>query len=145
MKDTILAISGRPGLFRLVSQGRNMLIVETIDAEKKRTTAGARDKVTSLNDVAMYTDGEDMPLMDIFETIKNNEGGKPTSLNHKTATPAQLAAFMEGALPNYDRDRVYNTDIKKLIQWYNILITNGYTDFADPQEEETAADAPAAE
>ncbi len=129
MKDTIVAISGRPGLFRLVSQARNMLIVETIDADKKRTTAGPRDKVTSLNDVTMYTTDEDQPLMDIFENIKEQLNAQPTAYTHKTATAQQLEEFMNIALPNYDRDRVYQTDIKKLLQWYNILITNGYTDF----------------
>ncbi len=139
MKDTILAISGRPGLYRLVSQARNMLIVETIDADKKRTTVGARDKVTSLNDVTMYTTDEDQPLMNIFETIKEKLNAQPTAYTHKTATPQQLEEFMEVALPNYDRDRVYKTDIKKLLQWYNILITNGYTDFKEEEEETVEA------
>ena len=137
MKDIILAISGRPGLYRLVSQGHNMLIVETIDAEKKRIPAGIRDRVTSLNDVSMYTDEEDKPLMEIFESIKEKEGGKAVALNYKKASPAELAEFMAAVLPNYDRDRVYNTDIKKLIQWYNILVNNGYTSFVDSEEKET--------
>ena len=137
MKDIILAISGRPGLYRLVSQGHNMLIVETIDAAKKRIPAGIRDRVTSLNDVSMYTDEEDKPLMEIFESIKEKENGKAVALNYKKASPAELAEFMAAVLPNYDRDRVYNTDIKKLIQWYNILVNNGYTSFVDPEEKET--------
>ncbi len=143
MKDTILAITGKPGLYRLVAQGRGNLIVEAIDATKKRTTAGARDRVTSLNDISMYTMEDDKPLMDIFESIKEKEGGKPTSISHKTASPAELAEFMNAVLPSYDRDRVYNTDIKKLIQWYNILIENGYTEFADAEEAEGAAEASA--
>ncbi|MDO4930618.1 MAG: DUF5606 domain-containing protein [Bacteroidales bacterium] len=143
MKDTILAISGKPGLFRLVSQGRNMLIVETIDADKKRVPAGVRDRVTSLNDVSMYTDEEDKPLMEIFDAIKQKENGKPVDINCKKASAAELTEFMAAVLPNYDRDRVYNTDIKKLIQWYNILINNGYSDFVEPQAE--AEEAPAAE
>lgn len=145
MKDTILAISGKPGLYRLVSQGRNMLIVETIDADKKRLPAGVRDRVTSLNDVSMYTDSEDKPLMEIFDAIKQKENGQPVALNYKKATPAELAEFMAAVLPDYDRDRVYTTDIKKLIQWYNTLVNNGYTEFVEPQEEESAetAEAPA--
>ncbi len=143
MKDTILAISGKPGLYRLVSQGRNMLIVETIDAEKKRVPASIRDRVTSLNDVSMYTDEEDKPLMEIFESIRVKENGQPVAIDHKKASAAELADFMAAVLPNYDRDRVYTTDIKKLIQWYNILATNGITDFVEP-EEETAAETPAA-
>lgn len=112
MKDIILAISGKPGLYRLVSQGHNMLIVETIDANKKRIPAGVRDRVTSLNDVSMYTDEDDKPLMEIFENIKNKENGQAVALDYKKASAAELADFMAAVLPNYDRDRVYNTDIK---------------------------------
>lgn len=137
MKDTILSIAGKPGLYRLVSQGRGMLVVETIDAAKKRIPAGARDRVTSLNDITMYTDEEDKPLMEIFETIKQNENGAPVAMNYKTASAQELADFMAKALPNYDRDRVYSSDIKKLIQWYNLLITNGFSEFVSA--EDTAA------
>lgn len=138
MKDIILSIAGKPGLYRLVSQGRGMLIVETVDAAKKRIPAGARDRVTSLNDVSMYTDGDDKPLMEIFETIKQNENGALVNIDLKKASSQELADFMAKALPNYDRDRVYNGDIKKLIQWYNILVGNGYTEFV--VEEEAAAE-----
>ncbi len=145
MKDTIISISGKPGLYRIVSQGRNMLIVESISPEKKRIPAGVRDRVTSLNDVSMYTEEDDKPLMEIFEAIKQKEGGKEVSLDYRHASPAELAEFMAAVLPNYDRDRVYNTDIKKLIQWYNILAANGVTDFVDEKTEaadsEKAADA----
>ena len=106
MKDIILAISGKPGLYRLVSQGHNMLIVETIDANKKRIPAGVRDRVTSLNDVSMYTDEDDKPLMEIFENIKNKENGQAVALDYKKASAAELADFMAAVLPNYDRDRV---------------------------------------
>ena len=125
MKDIILAISGKPGLYRLVSQGHNMLIVETIDANKKRIPAGVRDRVT---------DEDDKPLMEIFENIKNKENGQAVALDYKKASASELADFMAAVLPNYDRDRVYNTDIKKLIQWYNILINNGYTTFVEEEE-----------
>ena len=136
MKETILSISGRPGLFRLVSSGRGNLIVETIDDAKKRLPAGARDRVTSLNDVSMYTDDDDAPLMDVFQNIANANDGKAVDINVKTASSKELADFMATALPNYDRDRVHMSDIKKLIQWYNILVNNGFTDFAVKEEEE---------
>lgn len=135
MKETILSISGRPGLFRLVSSGRGNLIVETIDDAKKRLPAGARDRVTSLNDVSMYTDDDDAPLMDVFQNIANANDGKAVDINVKTASSKELADFMATALPNYDRDRVHQSDIKKLIQWYNILVNNGYTDFAEKEGE----------
>lgn len=143
MKDTILAIAGRPGLYRLVSRGRNMLIVETIDEKRRRFPAGVRDRVTSLNDVSMYTEGEDKPLMEIFDAVKQKEDGKVTALNYRTATHEQLAEFMAAVLPDYDRDRVYDTDIKKLIQWYNILVANGYSDFVEQESAAEPAEVPA--
>ena len=143
MQDTILAISGKPGLYRLMTQGRAMLIVETIDEAKKRVTAGARDRVTSLNDVTMYTDVDDKPLMEVLQAISDKENGQPVALNHKTATKAELAEFMAAVLPDYDRDRVHDSDIKKLIQWYNILVKGGYTQFVDAaaEQEEQAEEA----
>ena len=104
MQDTILAIAGKPGLYRLVSQGRGMLIVETVSADKKRLPAGARDRVTSLNDVSMYTNEDDKPLMEIFQAISDKEGGKTTSIDYKKASKAELADFMAAVLPDYDRD-----------------------------------------
>lgn len=115
-----------------------MLIVETIDEAKKRVTAGARDRVTSLNDVTMYTDADDKPLMEVLQAISDKENGQPVALNHKTATKAELAEFMAAVLPDYDRDRVHDSDIKKLIQWYNILVKGGYTQFVEPAAEEEA-------
>lgn len=138
MQDTILSIAGRPGLYRLVSQGRGMLIVESVDATRKRFPAGARDRVTSLNDVSMYTDEEDKPLMEVFENIRQKENGGKVAVNIKKATEKELTDFMAEILPNYDRDRVYLTDIKKLIQWYNILTENGYSEFVTPQDGEEA-------
>ena len=131
MQDTILAISGKPGLYRLISQGRGMLIVETVGADKKRLPAGARDRVTSLNDVSMYTNEDDKPLMEIFQSIADKENGQPTSIDYKKASKQELADFMASVLPDYDRDRVHDSDIKKLIQWYNILVNGGYTKFVD--------------
>lgn len=119
-----------------------MLIVESVDTARKRFPAGARDRVTSLNDVSMYTDEEDKPLMEVFENIRQKENGGKVAVNIKKATEKELTDFMSEVLPNYDRDRVYLTDIKKLIQWYNILTENGYTEFVAPQagEETPAAD-----
>lgn len=134
MQDTILAISGKPGLYRLISQGRGMLIVETVSADKKRLPAGARDRVTSLNDVSMYTNEDDKPLMEIFQSIADKENGQPTSIDYKKASKQELADFMASVLPDYDRDRVHDSDIKKLIQWYNILVNGGYTKFVDKSE-----------
>ena len=137
MLEKILAISGKPGLYKLLSRGNNSLIVETLDAQKKRMPVFGADKVISLADIAMYTDDEEVPLRRVFKNILEKEGGKKTSLDYKKASKDELAAFMGEALPNYDRDRVYPADMKKLAQWYNILIENEITDFEEPKTEDT--------
>ncbi len=145
MKETILAISGKPGLYRLVARGNGNLIVESIDEQKRRITAGSRDRVTSLRDVSMYTMDDDKPLMEVFESIKEKYNGQPVDIHTSKADKAQLYAFLDEVLPDNDADRIYPGDIKKLIQWYNILVQAGYTDFLEANEEEeaTAEAAPA--
>ena len=137
MKETILSISGKPGLFRLLAQGNGNLILETLDETKKRVPAGNRDRVTSLRDVSMYTLDEDMPLMQVFENMKQKENGAKVALDPRKASKEELFAYLEEVLPNCDTDRIYPSDIKKLIQWYNILVEAGYTDFAEEETEET--------
>ena len=117
MLKTILAISGKPGLFKLVSRGNRSLIVETIDVQKKRFPAFATDKVISLADVAMYTDTEEIPLRQVLKNIKEKEGGKQISIDYRKASKDELFAYLGEVLPNYDRDRIYPTDVKKLIQF----------------------------
>ena len=140
MLRTILSVSGKPGLYKLISQGKNMLILETLDATKKRIPAYGHDKVISLGDIAMYTDEDDVPLQEVFLSIKKKENGQPIALDIKTATPDELRQYMGEVLPNFDRDRVHLSDIKKLIAWYNLLVANNLTDF-EPAEEETAEEA----
>ena len=139
MEKTILAISGKSGLYVMVSRGRSTIIVETLDEQKKRFAVGLHDKITSLNDVSMYTDGDDTPLLTVFNNIKTMQDGKPVDLDPKKASKEQLEDFMAKALPDYDRDRVYHNDIRKLITWYNILVTNGITDFDLPEEQSEEA------
>lgn len=134
MEKTILAITGKPGLYSLVQQGRGMLIVETIDEKKRRFPVGPRDRVTSLNDVSMYTEGDDVSLNSVFHNIKELYQGKTVDIDLKKASKDELANFMAKALPSYDRERVHLSDIKKLIQWYNLLVSNGISDF-EPAEE----------
>lgn len=140
MLKTILSISGRPGLFRLVSHGKNMLIVESL-ADKKKVPAYAKDKVISLGDIAIYTNESEVPLHEVLTNIKNKENGEKASIK-TSATPDELRAYMAEILPEFDRDRVYPSDIKKLIMWYNLLIESGINDFtpieiasAKPEEE----------
>lgn len=134
MLKTILAISGKPGLYKLISQGKNMLIVESVSADKKRLPIYASDKVISLGDIAMYTDADEVPLSEVLEAVKTKEEGKEASLDYKKASAEELGEFMAAVLPNYDRDRVHLSDIKKLIQWYNLLVSNGVTEFAESAE-----------
>ena len=136
MQETILAIAGKPGLYKLVSRGKNNLIVEALDATHRRMPAFATDRITSLNDIAMYTDSDDVPLTKILDSMKTLEGGKKASIDFKKASADELHDYFTKVLPEWDRDRVQNSHIKKLIQWYNILIEAGVTDFVDPEEEE---------
>ena len=127
--ETILAISGKPGLYKLVSSSNTGLIIEMLDESKKRTPVFPTDRVTSLADIAMYTDSEDIALWKVLKNLGEKEGNKECLFNYKKASKAELHDFFSQVLPSYDRDRVHDGDIKKLIQWYNILIKNGFTNF----------------
>ena len=129
MKETILSIAGKPGLYKLVTRGKNNLIVEALDATHRRMPAFATDRITSLGDIAMFTETDDVPLMDVLESMKTLEEGKKSSINEKKASAKELQDYFTKVLPEWDRDRVQNSHIKKLITWYNILIDNGITDF----------------
>jgi hypothetical protein len=147
IKD-ILSISGKPGLYKLVSRAKNMLIVESI-ADKKRLPIYDHEKVVSLADIAIFTDGDDKALSSVLEDIKNKENAAKINIDAKKATPDELREYLAGVLPNFDRDRVYPSDIKKIIIWYNTLIENGLTDFKDetlkqnekPKEEANTSEA----
>jgi len=131
MQQTILAISGKPGLFKLISRGKNNLIVESLDDTHRRQPAFATDRITSLADIAMYTETDDVPLMKVLESIKTLEKGGKTSIEPKKANGDELRDYFAKVLPEFDRERVHNSDIKKLLQWYNILIQAGITDFEE--------------
>ena len=144
MKETILSIAGKPGLYKLVSHGKNNLIVEALDATHRRQPAFATDRITSLSDIAMFTDDEDVALTEILESMKKLENGKKAKIDIKKASGDELHSYFAKVLPNFDRERVHNSDIKKLLQWYNILIENGITDFKE-EKKETAEETDAAE
>lgn len=131
MLETILAISGKPGLYRLVSRGNRSLIVETLDDKKKRMPAFGADKVISLADIAMYTEDGEVPLREVLASLKKKENGELSAFDYKKASREELGAFFAEILPNYDRDRVYPADIKKLVSWYNLLVKAGLTDFEE--------------
>ncbi|MBQ6168108.1 MAG: DUF5606 domain-containing protein [Muribaculaceae bacterium] len=134
MLKKILSISGRPGLYQLVSYGKNMLLVETIPAGR-RFPIHSRERVMSLGDISIFTTSEDVPLSQVLENALKKFDGKVVDAKAYT-TPDQLHEFMGGVLENWDNERVHNSDIKKIIAWYNILVDAGMTDFTAKEEEE---------
>lgn len=133
MLKTILSVSGKPGLFRLLSSAKNMVIVESL-SDKKRLPIHARDKVVSLGDIAMYTDSGEIPLSEVLVNMQKKEDGKEIAPITK---PEELRKYFAQILPDYDRERVHDSDIKKLVTWYNLLVRSGFT-FV---EEEAVAEA----
>ncbi len=142
MLKSILSISGKPGLYKLISRGKNMLIVESL-VDKKRCPTYGTEKIISLGDIAMYTDSEEVPLKNVLIAMREREKGAAVSMDLKRATPDEFRAYLAEVLPTYDRGRVYVSDIKKLISWYNLLVANGMTDF-EADDEAASSDAGAA-
>ena len=138
MLKKILSISGRPGLYQLVSYGKNMLLVETIPAGR-RFPIHSRERVMSLGDISIYTTNEDIPLSKVLENVGKKYDNKPIDAK-AIATPDQLHEFIGGVLENWDNERVHNSDIKKIISWYNILVGASITDFTAKEEEEEKAE-----
>ena len=130
MLKKILSISGKPGLFKLVSQAKGMIIVESL-LNGRRMPAYAHDKVSSLADISIYTDGYDVPLVYVFASIKEKENGKQVQV---TADNDSYKEYMASVLPDYDRERVYVSDIKRVINWYNLLVEKGLDDFKEEEE-----------
>ena len=137
MLKKILSISGKPGLYKLVSQGKNMLIVESL-LTGKRIPAYAHDKVISVGDIAIFTEGGEAPLPDVMNKIKEKENGGVASVSTK-AEDKVLRNYFAKILPDFDRERVYTTDIKKLLGWYNLLVEKGLTDFVEERTEEDSS------
>nr|WP_299384332.1 DUF5606 domain-containing protein [Allomuricauda sp.] len=135
--DKILSIAGKPGLYKLLTQTRTGFVGESL-LDGKRITVGMRNNVSVLSEIAIYTLEEEVPLREVFSKIKEKEGGKKTGISHK-AEKIELEEYFFGILPNYDEDRVYASDIKKIIQWYNILLDNNITDFVEEKNEEAVA------
>lgn len=129
----ILAISGQPGLFKYVAQSQRGVIVESL-IDGKRMNASATSRVSALTEISMFTEGEDIPLAEVFTRIYAHTGGKE-AISPKS-TPDELKAAFAEVLPEYDRDRVHVSDIKKCFSWFNILVGAGFTEFNLPNEEE---------
>ncbi len=137
MKETIVAISGKPGLYKLLSRNKNSLIVEAVDETHKRLPVFASDRVSSLNDIAMYTTMEDVPLTKVLASLYKIAEEKPVTINYKKCTSSELREYFAKVLPNYDQDRIHDSDLKKLFQWYDILVKNGITDFEVSADDKT--------
>lgn len=133
LKD-ILAISGYNGLYRFVSQGRNGIIIEGL-TDKKRVNASSSSRVSALDDIAIYTTDKEVPLKEIFRNIYRKENGNAT-LDPKSSND-KLKEYFEEILPEYDRDRVYASDIKKVLTWYNILLVENIIDLEEDKEAST--------
>ena len=127
MLKTILSISGKQGLFRLINQGKNMLIVESL-MTGKRTPAYAHDKIISLGDIAIYTVENDVPLADVLETVREKNESKKVDTK-SLGSDEEIRAYFKEILPDYDEERGYTTDIKKVFSWYNQLIDAGFESF----------------
>lgn len=138
MLKGIIAISGKPGLYRLLSRGKNALIVENISTGK-RMPSYPTDKVISLPDISMYTDAADVPLGDVLTSLYTVAEGKPVDVKAFADNDA-IREYFAKVLPDFDRDRVYTTDIKKLFSWYNLLIGAGITDFKAEEEKPEATE-----
>lgn len=130
----ILAIAGHPGLFKLVSQMKGGLVVESLQ-DGRRMPAYTTQRILSLEDISIYTDTEEVRLSVVFDSIIDKEGGKP-AIDHKKASIDELRAYLAEVLPNYDRERVYASDIKKLFGWYNELATKGLAVKGETKKEE---------
>ena len=131
----ILSISGQSGLFNYVSQARNGVVVESL-VDGKRSSFGMTSKMTSLADISIYTDDEEVKLQQVFTNMKEvlGEEDAPSS----KSTPETLKALFEKALPAYDRDRFYVSHMKKVVEWYNVLKNHASLDFTDPEAEAEA-------
>ena len=132
MLQTILSVSGKPGLYRLLSQGKNTLIVESLQT-KQRLPILPKDKVVSLGDTSMFTIEEDVPLSEVLTRVQEHQAGVPFAEELLKDGDALRETFGE-ILPSYDRERVYTSDIKKLFSWYNILLAAGITSYSDEEE-----------
>ena len=137
--EKILSVAGKPGLYKLITQTRTGFVAESL-LDGKRITVSLRSSVSVLSEIAIYTLEEEVPLRDVFKKIQEKENGGKTSIGHKEEK-IKLEEYFFEVLPDYDEDRVYVSDIKKVIQWYNILTENKITDFSSEEvESEEAAE-----
>ena len=136
--EKILSIGGKPGLYQLLTQTRSGFVAESL-LDNKRITISAHSNVSVLSEIAIYTLEEEIPLGEVFQKILVKEKGGKTAIGHKE-DKIKLEEYFFEVLPNYDEDRVYPSDIKKVIQWYNILHENGITEFIKETDSEDSTE-----
>jgi hypothetical protein len=132
--EKIVSITGKPGLYKLITQTRGGFVAESL-LDKKRLTVNARQNVSVLSEIAIYTLTEEVPLKKVLSTIKDKENGQPTSVTAKDSSD-KLEEYFFSVLPDYDEDRVYVSDIKKIVQWYNLLQQHDLLDFSEDVEKQ---------
>jgi len=130
--EKIMSISGKPGLFELKNQTRGGFLAESL-VDGKKVNVSARHNVSLLSEIAIYTTSEELPLREVFKKISEKENGGE-AISHKVSKD-ELEEYFFGVLPDYDEDRVYASDIKKVVQWYNLLTKKGFKDFEEPKED----------
>lgn len=132
--DKVMSISGKPGLYELKAQTRGGFVAESM-LDGKKISVNLRHNVSLLSEIAIYTYSEEIPLREVFQKIKEKENGGE-AISHKESKN-KLEDYFSEVLPDYDENRVYSSDIKKIIQWYNLLVSKGFTDFSKPEENST--------
>ncbi|QWX82704.1 DUF5606 domain-containing protein [Cellulophaga sp. HaHaR_3_176] len=137
--DKILSIGGKPGLYKLLTQTRAGFVAESL-LDGKKITVSFKNNVSVLSEIAIYTLDAEVPLREVFQKIKDKEKGEKTPVSHKD-DKLKLEEYFFEVLPNYDEDRVYASDIKKVVQWYNLLQEQGINDFSEKVKEEDTKEA----
>ena len=137
--EKILSVAGKPGLYKLITQTRSGFVAESL-LDGKRISVGLRSNVSVLSEIAIYTLEEELPLREVFLKIQEKENGGKTSVGHKE-DKLKLEEYFFEVLPNYDEDRVYASDIKKIIQWYNILVDQDIVDFSENEGKAASSNA----
>ena len=130
----ILVIAGKPDIYELVSQTKNGAIVESL-ADKRRCPVFKSDRISSLNEISIFTTEKEKPLGEVLQDIFRKEEGKPVNFEIKKASGNELFAYFKEILPNYDTDHVHASDVKKVLLWYNLLVNAGKIDLEEPEAE----------
>ncbi|MBO4499692.1 MAG: DUF5606 domain-containing protein [Bacteroidaceae bacterium] len=137
MLNKILTVTGRPGLYKLVARGRQSIIVESVDDLKKRSTVQGDGKAVSLGNISIYTDDGELGLREVFKRISSKHDGKVLDITPSKMNDDGLRKLLAEYVSDFDRDRVHPSHIKKIFNWYNLLVANGFNNFEEEKSEDT--------